>query len=615
MHVLAARGDVQHARQIPLQPDASAELHAPLAHPRRQIIEAIPALVEMDRAVDGIERVGHREVTDAAVGDRRAPGKQRVAQRPVDCCFQLRAARPADLAVEPLQDPEVRVAHRLQRDPLTTKIDGARDAQPRAVPDELQLVDPDEPVIEREMNRRGVPQRVVEQAHLDRVDGAVDEQMIEVGQLADDPDCSAGDGGGERRQLRHEQTRVRIERAVVETKRDLGVRLRRQGDAAGAEDVEPRRRRGHFAAQLLAAHRERPGDLADPLFTDEQSVAAKPHVVARLTEGAAAAGREFDEARERRRVGKREGRDLFGRNAAAVRVEGVRRVPPDERGAGQRPAVLVDGDAVEPHACAIEPQRGGRFLERLGVRGPVVDRHAAEADRMLVFAGEVEFAGERPGHQIVVELKGVAQALEVAPHDAEARVDLLPAIVARIPEREHAVGVNLGRVMPHHGIGHLHVRVLDDDVAVAGSPPRVPRAQILTAERAFHPRPLEAARHHAVELAASAERDGAGRGSEIGDDAGQHLIAFLPVAARHVKREARVLAPRRGSLKRDVRALGGEAAGIDVDALGIEAVGQLARDRQMHGQRGRRERTPFVARVVRIGRTRGRVSDGRRGWR
>src|SRR5207249_3727093 len=101
-------------------------------------------------------------------------------------------------------------------------------------------------------------------------------------------------------------------RAVMETKRDLGVRLRRQGDAAGAEDVEPRRRRRHLAAQLLAAHRERPGDLADAFFTDEQPVAAEPDIVARLIERTAAAGCEFDESRERRRVGECERRDLFG---------------------------------------------------------------------------------------------------------------------------------------------------------------------------------------------------------------------------------------------------------------------------------------------------------------
>ena len=69
--------------------------------------------------------------------------------------------------------------------------------------------------------------------------------------------------------------------------------------------------------------------------------------------------------------------------------------------------------------------------------------------------------------------------------------------------------------------------------------------------------------HHPVELAAAAERHRAGRRSEVGDDAGQHLIAFLPVAARHVKRQPGPVAPLGRPAEGDVRALGREAPVLD----------------------------------------------------
>ena len=65
-------------------------------------------------------------------------------------------------------------------------------------------------------DRAVVPQRVVEQPHVDAVDGAVDQQVIDVAQLADDADAAAGDGGRERRQPRLEGAHVRVERGVGE---------------------------------------------------------------------------------------------------------------------------------------------------------------------------------------------------------------------------------------------------------------------------------------------------------------------------------------------------------------------------------------------------------------
>ena len=64
----------------------------------------------------------------------------------------------------------------------------------------------------------------------------VDDQVIDVGQLADDADRAAGDGVGERRQPRLEEADVRIERRVGEPQRHLRVHLVGQGDPARAGD-------------------------------------------------------------------------------------------------------------------------------------------------------------------------------------------------------------------------------------------------------------------------------------------------------------------------------------------------------------------------------------------
>src|ERR1019366_4198354 len=81
---------------------------------------------------------------------------------------------------------------------------------------------------------------------------------------------------------------------------------------------------------------------------------------------------------------------------------------------------------------------------------------------------------------------------------------------------------------------------------------------------------------------------------EVADDARQHLIAFLPVAARHVKREARAIAPRSSAVEGDVRALGREAAALERDLVGAEAKGALGGERQMTGERLRGERSPLA---------------------
>ena len=236
----------------------------------------------------------------------------------------------------------------------------------------------------------------------------------------------------------------------MEPERDLRVGLRRQRDAPRAGDRQARRRGVDVAAQLLAAERQRAGDLADAFFGDEQIVDAEPDVVARRVERAAAAGGELGEARQRRaRIRQKASRSTGMRRPSALN-EYVESQPTNA--APVTVPALGDREVVEPHARAVEPQRRRRLLKRLAVRDAVVDRHAAEADGPLVLAGQMELAGQQAGHRIVVDLERVPQAVEVAARDAEPRVDLLAAVVARIAEREEAVGANLRVAQPHDAV-------------------------------------------------------------------------------------------------------------------------------------------------------------------
>ncbi len=345
----------------------------------------------MNRAVDRVERVRDREVANAAAGDRRAARELRLPQRAVDGRRQLRAPRAADVAEEPLQDAEVRAARRLERDSIVAQIDRAPYAQPRVLTHELELVDLHLLLVERHPDRRRVAHHVVEQPHVERVHGAVDDEMIRIRELADDADGAGDHGCRERRQLRHEQPHVRIERGVVEAERQLGIGFRRQRDVAGAGERQARRRGVDLPAQIRAAQGERAVHLADALLADEQIVDTEAEVVARRVERAAAGRRHVRHARERRARILHEGQ-VFDGNAAAVGVERVGGIPADERRAVHRARALRHRQVVEPHAAPVEAKRRGHLLKRLAVRDAVVDRHRAEADRTLVAAREMELA-------------------------------------------------------------------------------------------------------------------------------------------------------------------------------------------------------------------------------
>src|SRR5262249_60626078 len=105
-------------------------------------------------------------------------------------------------------------------------------------------------------------------------------------------------------------------------------------------------------------------------------------------------------------------------------------------------------EVVEAYAAAVEPQRRGRFLERLAVRGAVVDRHRAEPDRALVLAREMELTRQQTRHGVLIDAERVPQAVDVAPGDPNPRGDLFPVVFTRVPAREQPVGAHLGAAEP-----------------------------------------------------------------------------------------------------------------------------------------------------------------------
>ena len=243
----------------------------------------------------------------------------------------------------------------------------------------------------------------------------VDEQAIDVGQLADDADRAAGDRRRVRRQLAA-RTAARRDRASC---RGTGTSARRRPAASSAMRPVPviaSRGDATSSSPLSSSPRSASVPVTWPtgFLGDEQIVDAEPHVVARIVEGAAAAGRELDQA-GRLRAGDTRTRRLLDRNAAAVGVERIGARPSRRRRRRSIvPGRLGDVDAVEPDAGAVEAQRRGR-PSRTARRRRRRRRWSSRRSRAaLVLAGQMELAGQAARHRLVVDLERVAQAVEIA---------------------------------------------------------------------------------------------------------------------------------------------------------------------------------------------------------
>ena len=104
----------------------------------------------------------------AAVGDRGAAGKHRLVERAVDRGDQPRAARAADVAEKSLEDaagwrrPTARSAIRWSCSCIVPPTSSCVSS-----PTRWRSFDADDVLVEREADRRGVADRVVEQPHVD----------------------------------------------------------------------------------------------------------------------------------------------------------------------------------------------------------------------------------------------------------------------------------------------------------------------------------------------------------------------------------------------------------------------------------------------------------------
>lgn len=163
--------------------------------------------------------------------------------------------------------------------------------------------------------------------------------------------------------------------------------------------------------------------------------------------------------------------------------------------------------------------------------------------------------------------------------EADARVNLLSVILARIPEGELAIGANLRLPGSQDRIRHDRVAVLDHHVRDPPAPDDVPGAKAIALECSLDARLRERRQHPAVELAVSVDRHRARRRAERRHDSGEHTVAFLPVEARDVERHLRALPERGASLELHVRALGGRPAVIEDDPVRIERIDDVSGDR------------------------------------
>ena len=194
----------------------------------------------------------------------------------------------------------------------------------------------------------------------------------------------------------------------------------------------------------------------------------------------------------------------------------------------------------------------GRGLERLAVCEAVVDRQRAEAERALIRPVEVVLARHDALDVVVVDVERVLEIGSRPLRHADAAVDLFALVAPRKSEREAAVDGDLAAVLLHAAAGDIDIRVLDDEARLSIAPGDVERAHVFGDEMPFDARPAERLGHHARELGCAADGNRIGRRAERRHHAGQHAIAFLQVGARHVKRNARIVAPRRAAAERDI---------------------------------------------------------------
>ena len=169
------------------------------------------------------------------------------------------------VAVERLQDREVGVARRVERDPVVVQVRRCRSARARCSRrrsrKRLHL---DHVLVQRELDRPVVGGRVVEQLQLQLVDRRFDQQVIDVRQLADDADRAVGDRRRERATCFGAKKRMYGSSDVSEKRSVISASI--SGVRARRPDPETERRfdeASNSIVSISAAQRQAALDLAD----------------------------------------------------------------------------------------------------------------------------------------------------------------------------------------------------------------------------------------------------------------------------------------------------------------------------------------------------------------
>ena len=102
-------------------------------------VQACAGPVEGDPAVHSFERVRQREMSNPSTGNRGAARQARCPQGPGHIGLEIGLARAADVPEEPLQDPQVGGAGRMQRNLTFGQWNAAGDLQTSTFTNEPHL--------------------------------------------------------------------------------------------------------------------------------------------------------------------------------------------------------------------------------------------------------------------------------------------------------------------------------------------------------------------------------------------------------------------------------------------------------------------------------------------
>ena len=271
-HVLAGQRHVDAGRLVTFDVNPPAEPDRSSTDLRGHFVEADAARIESHGTRNVFERVRQVEMADTSVVDVHDACHDGIAHRTVERRFQRGAPGAANVRDNPLKNAESGVAGRAHRNALVVQIDSSRDVELRLVAYQPQFGQAYRVAVERDANRRGVAQPVVEQPHIQAVDRRLHHQLVDVGELSDHTDVAAGDGGREGRQLRVESAEVWIERRVGHVERQVGIHPGRECHPAGPRYGQPGRRRLELHGQQVAVDVQRGTDLSDALIPTKKSL-------------------------------------------------------------------------------------------------------------------------------------------------------------------------------------------------------------------------------------------------------------------------------------------------------------------------------------------------------